>query len=153
MPFKTWDDTRYELALALERLWSGEFLILGEPVPAPRPGLGPFVRRRPAPTRYVQVLRVEEVFSAECVGAASLGGTWEMPPQTIGRLRRLGWLTPSESAVAYGDHHTPNFEQHVEHTDLPELADILVATLHLLGVLPQELELETSGGSTARAGG
>jgi hypothetical protein len=152
MPFRTWDDTRHELAHALEGLWDEEFLILGEPVPPPEPRRGLFGRRRPAPTRYVQVLRIEDVFSAECVGATSHGGTWEMGPETVRQLRHLGWLTPAESKVAYGN-DTPNFEQYVEKTGLHGLADVLVTSLHLLGARPETLELETSGGAATRARG
>jgi hypothetical protein len=151
MPFETWDDTRRELARALERLWHEEFLILGEPVAPPPPRRGLLGRREPVPTRYVQVLRVDDVFSAECVGAASLGGTWDMEPEMIRQLRHLGWLTPKESKVAYGN-VTPNFEQYVEKVGLAGLADVLVTSLHLLGARPEDLELETSGGA-ARARG
>jgi hypothetical protein len=151
MPFTTWDDTRRELTTALERLWHEEFLILGEPVPPPQPRRSLFGRNEPDPSRYVQVLRVDDVFSAECVGAASLGGIWEMEPETIRQLRHLGWLTPSESKVAYGN-VTPNFEQYVEKIGLPGLADVLVTSLHLLGARPEDLELETSRG-VARARG
>ena len=150
MAFTSWEEARRELVTALARLWHEEFLILGEPVTQRSrrdlPG-----RRSPAPTRYVQVLRVGDVFSAECVGAASLGGTWHMEHTTIQQLRRLGWLTPSESKVAY-DNVTPNFEQYVEEVGLPGLADVLVTSLHLLGASPGDLELETSGGA-ARARG
>ena len=151
MPFENWDATRRELASALERLWHEEFLILGEPVRPPQPRSGLFGRPAPEPTRYVQVLRVDDVFSAECVGAASLGGTWEMHPETIRQLRHLGWLTPLESKVAYGN-ITPNFEQYVEKVGLPGLADVLVTSLHLLGAQPADLELESSRGA-ARARG
>ena len=151
MPFKTWDDTRRELAVALERLWPEEFLILGEPVPLTPRRQGPLGRREPVPTRYVQVLRVDDVFSAECVGAASLGGTWQMDPDTIRLLRHLGWLTPSESMIAYGS-VTPNFEQYVEAVGLAGLADVLVTSLHLLGARPEDLELEASGGAALARG-
>src|SRR4051812_42883362 len=152
MPFKRWDDTRRELGHALERLAEGEFLILGEPVPVSRPRRGLLRRGQPAPTRYVQVLRVEEVLSAECVGATSLGGTWKMDPFTIKLLRRMGWLTPSEAQVAYGN-STPNFEQYVERAGLLGLTDVLVASLELLGALPDHLQLETSGGPAIQASG
>ena len=152
MPFKQWDDTRRALAHALEKLVDGEFLILGEPVPQHSPRRGLLRRSLPAPTRYVQVLRIEDVLSAECVGPASLGGTWEMDPSTIDVLQRLGWLTPKESEVAYGN-TTPNFEQYVERVGLPALTDILVASLELLGALPRDLELQTSGDLALRASG
>ncbi len=152
MPFKQWDDTRRALAHALEQLADGEFLILGEPVPLPVPRRGLLRRLRPAPTRYVQVLRIEDVLTTECVGAASLGGSWEMDDSTIDTLRSLGWLTPKEGMTAYGN-TTPNFEQYVERADLPALTDLLMASLELLGALPTDLELQTSSGSAIQASG
>ena len=100
----------------------------------------------------MQVLRIEDVLTAECVGPASLGGTWEMDPTTIDGLRTMGWLTPKESQAAYGN-TTPNFEQYVERVDLPALAAVLLASLELLGALPRDLELETSGRSAVQASG
>jgi len=152
MPFKQWDDTRRALAHALEQLADGEFLILGEPVPHHVPRRGFLRRSRPAPTRYVQVLRIEDVLSAECVGATSEGGSWEMDPPAIDLLGQMGWLTPTESMAAYGN-STPNFEQYVERVGLPGLVDVLVASLELLGALPEDLELEMSGGPAAQASG
>ena len=147
MPFKQWDDTRRALAHALEQLADGEFLILGEPVPIPVPRRGLLRRSRPAPTRYVQVLRIGDVLTTECVGAASLGGSWGMDHATIDTLRSLGWLTPKEGMTAYGN-TTPNFEQYVERADLPALTDLLMASLELLGALPTDLELQTSRDSS-----
>ncbi len=141
MPFESWDVTRRTLARSLERLGDGEFLILGEPVRMPsRRGFGR--RRVPAPTRYVQVLRVDEVLTAECVGAASLGGIWKMGPGTIESLRTLGWLTPEESEAQHG-HQTPNFVLCVELHSLPDLADLLISSLQTLEAEPLELELQT----------
>jgi hypothetical protein len=152
MPFKQWDDTRRVLAHALEELVDGEFLILGEPVPLPMQRRGLLRRLRPAPSRYVQVLRIEDILTAECVGATSLGGSWEMGSSTIDGLRSMGWLTPKERQATYGN-TTPNFEQYVERVGLPALADVLVTSLELLGALPSDLELETSGGSAITASG
>lgn len=150
MLFEKWDDTRRELALALGDLADREFLILGEPVPIAAPRRGLLSRRPlPGPTRYVQALRIEEVFSAECVGATALGGTWEMDPLTIRQLCQLGWLTPPESQVAYGN-VTPNFEQYVERADLPALTEVLLASLDLLGAVPHDLELQSSGSWPSR---
>ena len=151
MPFKQWDDTRRALAHALEQLVDGEFLILGEPVPVPLPRRGLLRRSRPAPTRYVQVLCIEDVLSAECVGASSLGGSWDMDPSTIELLGKMGWLTPEQSRAAYGN-TTPNFEQYVERECHLALTDVLVTSLELLGALPSDLQLETSR-SAARASG
>jgi hypothetical protein len=149
MPFKTWDDTGRELALALDGLWDQEFVILGETSPpARRRRL--FARRHPAPTRFVQAVRIDDVYFAECVGAASLGGTWEMQPETIVQMKHLGWLTPAESLEAYGN-VTPNFEQYADRGDLRPLAEVLVTSLRLLGASPTDLELQVSGGPVALA--
>jgi hypothetical protein len=144
MPFENWDDTSRDLERALVGLEDREFLILGEPVPkrGPRRGIVHL-----APTRYVQVLRIGEVLSAECVGD-SLGGVWKMNPNLIERLCVLGWTTPAETMARYGT-VTPNFDQYVDLEDLPALAGVLVATLQLLGALPHDLELQTQSGWAA----
>ena len=144
MPFENWDDTSRDLACALAGLDDREFLILGEPVPS----FGP-PRRALDPTRYVQVLRIGDVLSAECVGASSLGGIWEMNPHLIQQLCALGWVTPTETMARYGT-VTPNFDQYVALEDHPALAGVLVASLQLLGALPHELELQTQNGWAAR---
>jgi hypothetical protein len=153
MPYADWAGVRRDLITALEELGDREFLILGEPTPdvePPRRGL--FGRRTPpAPTRYVQVLRLEQVLSAECVGAASLGGTWHMSEPTIQQLRGLGWLTALESRVEYGN-VTPNFELYVDLEASDGLPDVLVASLAILRALPESLVLESSGGAVQQVG-
>jgi hypothetical protein len=149
MPFENWGDTRRALACALDELDDREFLILGEPAPAlSSPHRIFHTHVRAVPTRYVQVLRIGDVLSAECVGAASLGGTWEMDPSVIDWLRDMGWLTPAESLATYGS-VTPNFGQYAELADLPLLAGILVASLQVLGVFANDLELQTQSGWAA----
>jgi len=96
----------------------------------------------------VQVLRIGGVLFAECVGASSLGGIWEMNPHLIQQLCALGWVTPTETMARYGT-VTPNFDQYVDLEDLPALAGVLVATLQLLGALPHDLELQTQSGRAA----
>jgi hypothetical protein len=149
MPFENWSDTRRDLVRALEALADREFLILGERAPAIEARHGNFRHHCvPAPTRYVQVLRIGDVFSAECVGAASLGGTWEMDAFLIEHLRGMGWLTPHESRAEYGN-TTPNFDQYVERSDLRALTGLLISSLQLLGALPGDLELQTQPGWAA----
>ena len=148
MPFEDWDLTSRDLARALVRLEDRQFLILGEPVPTLGPRRGFVHHRPPAPTRYVQVLRIGDVLSAECVGAASLGGIWEMDPDLIDQLCSLGWETPAETLATYGT-VTPNFDQYVALEDLPALVGVLVASLQLLGALPHDLELQTQSGWAA----
>jgi hypothetical protein len=153
MPYADWAGVRRDLISALEGLGDREFLIMGEPTSdtgPPRRGL--FSRRpQPAPARYVQVLRLQEVLSAECVGAVSLGGTWQMGDPTIQRLRGLGWLTAVESRAEYGD-VTPNFELYVDIESSDGLPDLLLASLAILGAEPWSLVLESSGGAAQQVG-
>src|SRR5918995_4682446 len=110
MPFETWDDVEDALLRGLALLSDGDFLILGEPTADPLPKRGLFGRRaKPAAARYVQVLRIQDLYTAECVGAKSLGGTVEMSEATIERLQSLGWSTPDESKREF-DTDTPNFD-------------------------------------------
>ncbi len=152
MPYADWAAVTIALKAALQRLADGEFLILGERSPVLRPRRGLFGRqpRMPA-TRYVQALRIENFLSAECVGATSHGGTWEMTDQTVEQLRDMCWLTPAQSRAEYGN-FTPNFGQYVELTDAPDLADLMVATLAVLGAQPHALVLESSEGLSAVGG-
>ncbi len=152
MPFASWHEVTRELAESLEQLRDGDFLILGEPVSQVLVRRSLFARRaKPAPTRYVQVLRVDEVLSAECVGAAALGGAWAMTAETIETLRALGWRTPEES-LAEWDHPTPNFDLFVDLEDQVALVDVLVVSLQLLHVQPGDLCLVTSPSTRAAQG-
>lgn len=149
MSYLDWAEVTDDLSSALGLLGDRGFVVLGEPVPGSARRRTLFRRRTlPAPARYVQVLRVDGVLTAECVGAASLGGTWEMSRSTVDRLRRLGWRTPGELALA-GHHQvtappTPNFVVHVESAEdaePTELVDLLVTSLRVLGAEPDGLVL------------
>jgi len=144
MGFGDWEDVQAALLLALGLLAEGEFLILGEPTADPRPKRGLFGRRaKPAATRYVQVLRIADVYTAECVGARSLGGTWQMSESTIEQLRSLGWRTPAESKWEF-DNDTPNFDLYVALAAAPALSEVLLDSLRCLGARPEDLTLQTS---------
>lgn len=144
MPYRNWVLTKHELVTVLRELEDHEFLVLGE-----RPCWGtpeaPFSENGPhsAPTRYVQVLRVEDFFSAECVGPRSDGGAWEMNDDTVEVLRSLAWRTPSESRAASGA-PTPNFCLYAELDRAEELADLLITSLQVLDAAPQLLELRST---------
>lgn len=151
MPYPGWPAVARDLADALEDLQDRDFLVLGEPSPtalAHRSLAGQ--RHGQVAARYVQVLRVDDVLSAECVGATALGGTWTMDDATITRLTALGWLTPAESEAAYG-HVSPNFELYVELLGAAELTALLVASLDLLGASPGALVLRSSSGGLRAA--
>ncbi len=144
MPYADWAVVTRDLSTALAELADGEFLVLGEATPAPGPRRLFGWPAGPLPVRYVQALLIDEVLSAECVGAVCLGGTWQMDDSTVERLRCLGWLTPEESRAEFGD-VTPNFDTYVEQSCAAGLADLMVASLALLGAEPQSLELHLSG--------
>jgi hypothetical protein len=144
MPYGSWEDVQDALLRALGLLADGDFLILGEPTADPLPRRSLFRRRAmPAPARYVQVLRIEDLYTAECVGATSHGGTWEMSQATIDRLLSLGWRSPDESQREFGS-VTPNFDMYVALTAAPTLSELLVASLQHLGAGPEDLTLQTS---------
>lgn len=154
VPYADWAAVHRDLTRSLERLADGEFLVMGESCSPPRPRRGLFGRQPttvPAPSRYVQALCVEDVLSAECVGATSQGGTWEMTDATAEQLRDLGWLTPRE-ASAVSSSPTPNFAQYVDVTGAAALADLMVASLALLGVRPSALALQASSGGLRAVG-
>ena len=144
MPFESWDDVRDALLRAIYLLADGDFLILGEPTPDPLPKRGLFGRRaKPAAARYVQVLFIEDLYAAECVGAKSLGGTLEMSHSIIDSLRALGWRTPVESKRELGT-ETPNFTMYVALTAAPTLAELLIDSLRCIGTRPEDLVIQTS---------
>lgn len=135
-----WAGITHELRSALELLHDRGFVVLGEPVAEGAARRGLLRRRRPAAVRYVQVLRTEDVLSAECVGPTSMGGTWEMEPVVLQQLVALGWRTPEEARALQGD-RTPNFTLHVPTDQVSDLTDLLVASLQVLGAVPHQLVL------------
>ena len=144
MRFGDWQDVETELLRALALLDEGDFLILGEPTADPTPKRGLFGRRpKPTASRYVQVLRIDDLFTAECVGAASLGGTWEMSERSIDRLHSLGWRSPDEGTPEF-EITIPNFDMYVALSAAPTLSELLVESLRHLGARPEDLTLQTS---------
>lgn len=142
--FEHWPAVREELRAALHGLDDASFVVLGEPPPPVR-SRWRSRRSRPVQTRYVQVLRVVDFLSAECVGPTALGGAWDMSDSTIEMLRELGWRTPDEREEEYGT-QTPNLDVVVEVSQAEGVGDLMVATLQLLGARPGDLVLETSAG-------
>ena len=135
-----WAEITRELRSALELLHDRGFVVLGEPVAEGAARRGLLRRRRPEPVRYVQVLRTEDVLSGECVGPTSMGGTWEMDTATLERLLALGWRSPEEARALQGA-RTPNFTLHVPTDQVSDLTDLLVASLQVLGAVPDHLVL------------
>lgn len=130
-----WEALRARVAAELATLQDGQFLVIGEPESAPGPPRGLFRRRTPpAPTRYVQFLRVGEDIDAECVGSTSFGGDLALAADVEGRLRRLGWKAPGESGES--ERGYPNFRIFPGPADPEELSRLCVDSLAVLGLAP-----------------
>lgn len=137
----SWADVRRRLESDLLTLHDDEFVVLGEPEPAPAPARG-LLRRRPAPapTRYVQVRRDGEHWYAECVGAASFGGDWDVDEVTHARLRDLGWLVPGEEDPSGVQPSYPNYWTVLPRVEAGRAASLCADALALLGADPETLE-------------
>lgn len=137
----SWDDVRARLERELASLADGEFVVLGEPEPPRGPARG-LLRRRPAPapTRFVQVRRDGDHWYAECVGATSFGGDWDLEEVTHLRLRDLGWLVPGEDDPSGVQPSYPNYWKVLPRGEAGRAASICSDALALLGADPSTLE-------------
>ena len=137
----SWEDVRLQLARELLTLDDDEFVVVGEPEPASAPARG-LLRRRPAPapTRYVQVRRDGEHWYAECVGASSFGGDWDVDDATHRRLRDAGWRVPGETDPSGVEATYPNYWRVVPVGDTARVATACTDALALLGADPASLE-------------
>lgn len=134
----TWEAVRRTLTDTLGGLPDGGFLVISEPVPErPRAGglrglLGG--RAAPEPARFVQARRDGDVLTAECVGATSFGGPWEVDAAADARLRALGWLAPGDAD--YEPMGGPAYRRWADVADHAAVAGLLVASLEALGLAP-----------------
>lgn len=138
---RSWDDVRQRLETELPDLADEEFVVLGEPEPA-RPRARGLLRRRPAPepTRYVQLRRDGDHWYAECVGATTFGGDWEIDPVTHQRLRDLGWLVPGEEEPSGVQPSYPNYWRVLPRQESARVTTMCADALELLGADPARLE-------------
>ena len=137
----SWEDVRARLARELLTLGDDEFVVVGEPEPAAAPARG-LLRRRPAPapTRYVQVRRDDEHWYAECVGATSFGGDWDVDEATHDRLRDLGWLVPGDDDPSGVQPSYPNYWRVLPRAEADRAAAMCAEAMELLGADPSSLE-------------
>ena len=140
----SWPDVRERLERELEALADEAFVVLGEPEPPQQPARG-LLRRRPpaAPTRYAQVRRAGEHWYAECVGASSFGGDWDVDDATHRRLRDAGWRVPGETDPSGVEATYPNYWRVVPVGDTARVATACTDALALLGADPASLEWRT----------
>lgn len=137
----SWDDVRQRLETELLDLADEEFVVLGEPEP-PRPPARGLLRRRPAPepVRYVQLRRDGDHWYAECVGATTFGGDWEVDEVTHHRLRDLGWLVPGEEDPSGVQPSYPNYWRVLPRQESARATTMSAGALELLGADPGRLE-------------
>ena len=137
----SWDDVRVRLERELATLADREFVVLGEPE-APRGPARGLLRRRPAPapTRYAQVRRDGDQWYAECVGATSFGGDWDVDEGTHQRLGDLGWLVPGADDASGVQPSYPNYWKVLPRAEAGRAATLCSDALALLGADPSTLE-------------
>lgn len=137
----SWDDVRQRLETELLDLADEEFLVLGEPEP-PRPPAHGLLRRRPEPepVRYVQLRRDGDHWYAECVGATTFGGDWNVDEATHDRLRDLGWLVPGEDDPSEVQPSYPHYWKVLQRQESPRVTTMCAGALELLGADPARLE-------------
>lgn len=136
----SWDDVRARLGAELLELDDGTFVVVEEPEP-PRPPARGLLRRRPAaePIRYAQVRRDGEHWYAECVGATSFGGDWDVDDTAHERLRALGWLAPGDDDPSGVRPSYPNYWKVLPRTEAGRAAALCSDALALLGADPSTL--------------
>ncbi|HEV2798066.1 MAG TPA: hypothetical protein VGV65_10645 [Nocardioides sp.] len=137
----SWDDVRRRLETDLLDLADAEFVVVGEPEPPRSPARG-LLRRRaaPEPARYVQVRRDGDHWYAECVGATSFGGDWDVDEVTHERLRSTGWLVPGEEDPTGVQPSYPNYWKVLPRAEAGRAASLCSDALALLGADPSTLE-------------
>lgn len=143
----TWKAVRCTLTATLDGLPDGGFVVISEPVrERPRAGGlrgllgGPAA---PEPARFVQARRDGDALTAECVGAASFGGPWDVDAETDARLRSLGWLRPGDAG--YEPMGGPAYRRWADVADHAAVAGLLVASLEALGLAPTGPLVMTTG--------
>lgn len=137
---QAWDDVRRRLEHELLDLVEHEFVIVGEPA-APSPARGLLRRRsRAASSRYAQVRRDGENLYAECIGATSFGGDWEVAPAEQARMRELGWLVPGEEDPSGVQPSYPNYWKVLPRREASQLARMCTDALAVLGTDPLSVD-------------
>lgn len=136
-----WHQVGTRLRDLLADLTEDEFVVLGEPQPAPGPRRGLLrLRPEPPPTRYVQFRDDGEWLYGECVGAARFGGDWEITDEQHQQLRALGWLAPGDEDPIDVPPSVPNYWVRLARGESSRLASMGADALALLGVDAASLE-------------
>ena len=154
MFFTDWADVARDLTRSLEALEEGEFLVLGESDLAPAPRRGLFGRRSPARGHPLRAGPADHRLPLGGVRRRHVAGRHlghERGHHPAAATTSAG-SPPRRAGPQYGT-VTPNFELYVDLADTAALACLLVASLQLLDVQPQHLELVTSSGDARSSAG
>lgn len=136
----SWDDVRRRLEDAIGALEPDAFVVLSEPTPPAGPPRGLLRRRHQPPSRYVQVRADgDSTLYAECVGATSFGGDWEVTPAQDDLLRASGWYVPGRDNPWEVEQAYPTYFRYAEVSATGDVARACVDALALLGVDPAGL--------------
>lgn len=137
-----WHQVRGRLRDLLADLTEDEFVVLGEPQPAPGPRRGLLrLRPEPPPHRYVQFRNDDgEWLYGECIGATLFGGDWEITEEEHARLRSLGWLAPGDEDPSGTEPPYPSYWTCRPVAESVGTADMGVDALVTLGADPAALE-------------
>jgi hypothetical protein len=87
------------------------------------------------------VARRGEWLYAECVGARSFGGAWEIADATHEQLRSLGWLAPGDPDPTETQPTIKHYWKTVPIAEHDAVAVLLVDGVRLLGVPPAAVEV------------
>ncbi|MGH3350233.1 MAG: TY-Chap domain-containing protein [Nocardioides sp.] len=123
----------------LADLGQQEFLVIAEPDPTPPEPAGFLgklrskVSRSTTPSRWGQVLCVDEVLYAEFAGTQHVGGTWEASVEQHEALRAAGWLTPDETDPIAPAPPVPHYWRTVPQPEAELIAGLLVDAFTILG--------------------
>lgn len=136
MDAKQWQE---RITSELADLRQQEFVIIAEPEPAAPEPTGFLARlrskasRSAAPSRWGQVLCVDEVLYAEFAGTQHIGGTWEASAEQHEALRAAGWLTPEETDPIASAPAVPHYWRTVPQPEAELVAALLVDAFRILG--------------------
>ncbi|MFD7073944.1 hypothetical protein ACFV9G_07000 [Nocardioides sp. NPDC059952] len=144
------DATQWQERITSELAGLGqqEFVIIGEPSP-PAPAPTGFLARlrakssrSAAPSRWGQVLCVDEVLYAEFAGTQHVGGSWEASTEQHEALRSAGWLTPDETDPIAPAPAVAHYWRTVPRSEAARVAGLLVDAFQILGADFAALTLE-----------
>ncbi|SDL08925.1 hypothetical protein SAMN05428985_10991 [Nocardioides sp. YR527] len=144
------DATQWQERITSELAGLGqqEFVIIKEPEPSVPEPTGFLARlrakssRSAAPSRWGQVLCVDEVLSAEFAGTQHIGGSWEASAEQHEALRAAGWLTPDETDPIAPAPGLPHYWRTVPQAEAELVAGLLVDAFRILGADLATLTLE-----------